>query len=367
MRRQFPSTIGELNMQIDFHHATTYVVARDAGFGHQDADIIAYSAQYVDDATSSGTIYFDNRAIYNRISSAHKMLDPRNTQELANHEVWMPFHFLPGNGGCSAAENPSSRFIDKIVCTPNSPVAQDMVRDAILEKDRPYALQRLGVTMHVYADTWAHQGFAGVLHAINEVEDAEETDSCGVFPKGLAGTLRDMLDDAIPPLGHGRAQTFPDMPFLKWQYRNGSGKLIVRDNTADFLEAAEHMCIAMKRYIAGDPDAAVTGLSDDTRRQIAQMFSTALLEDGDARHRKWLDSIRSGVFTVCGRVDIDDYFSRGSDSWKADALGTSFDLPVHQYKDDFLSKPWKLFHDALQAHRFNVVYNILPRYGICAG
>ncbi|MFA7240612.1 MAG: DUF6765 family protein [Sulfuricellaceae bacterium] len=353
-------------MQIDFHHATTYVIARDAGFDHAKADIIAYAAQYVDDATSFGTVYFDNRAVFNRISSAHKMLDPRNALELANHEVWMPFHFLPGNGGKVAGENPGDRFIDKIVCTPNSPIAQEMVRDAILEQNRAYGLHRLGVTMHVYADTWAHQGFAGVLHEINEVKNAKETGNSGVFDGVLADILRDVLDDAIPPLGHGRAQTFPDMPFLKWQYKNGRGEIIKHDNTADFLDAADHMCIAMKRYIAKDPNATVTALGKDTRAQIESLFSSTLLKDGEQRHQKWLEAIRQGVFTVCGKVDIDNYFARGGDSWKADALGSSFDLPVYKYQEGFLEKPWKLFHDAIQAHRFNVVHNILPKYGICA-
>lgn len=353
-------------MQIDFHHATTYVVARDAGFSHAEADIIAYCSQYVDDATSSGTVYFDNRAVYNRISSAHKMIDPRNTQELANHEVWMPFHFLPGNGGLAAGQDTQGGFIKKIVCTPNSPIAQEMVRDAILEQDRAYGLHRLGVTMHVYADTWAHQNFAGVLHDVNEVEDAEEIDNCGVFPKGLAGFLRDALDNAIPPLGHGRAQTFPDMPFLKWKYENGRKETIIRDNTKDFLEAADHMCIAMKRYKAKNPNASVTGLSSDTRQQIEEMFTTIIIEDGEKRHQKWLEAIRNGYFTACGIVDIDDYFARGNDSWKADALGTSFDLPVHKYQGHFLESKWRKFHDAVHAHRFNVVYNILPKYGICA-
>jgi len=353
-------------MQIDFHHATTYVIARDAGFDHAKADIIAYAAQYVDDATSSGTVYFDNRAVYNRISSAHKMLDSRNAQELANHEVWMPFHFLPGNGGKPMGENPGAAFIDKIVCTPNSPAAQEMVRDAILEQDRFYGLHRLGVTMHVYADTWAHQGFAGVLHEINDVEDAKETGNSGVFKHKLGTILRDMLDDAIPPLGHGRALAFPDMPFLKWQYKNGRGDLIQRNNTADFLTAADHMCIAMKRYIARAPDAQVTGLSSATRLQIEKMFIETTLKDGEERHQKWLEAIRNGVFTVCGKIDIDDYFARGKDSWKADALGVSHDIPVHKYQDGFLKSSWKHFHDAIHAHRFNVVYNILPKYGICA-
>ncbi len=353
-------------MQIDFHHATTYVVARDAGFSHQDADIIAYAAQYVDDATSSGTVYFDNRAVYNRISSAHKMLDPRNTDELANHCVWMPFHFLPGNGGLPAGENPGTSFIDKIVCTPDSHIAREIMRDAILEKNRAYGLHRLGITLHVYADTWAHQGFAGVLHRVNEVEHAEETDSCDIFTGGLGSILRNILDDTIPPLGHARAQVFPDMPFLRWQYTDGRGELKKRSNPDEFLTACEQMCIAMRRYQLGDPDAIVQGLSVATREQIKSMFATTVFEDGDKRHQVWLKAIRNGKFTACGQVDINNYFARGNDSWKADALGSSFDLPVYTYKEDFLNSHWKHFHDAVQAHRFNVVYNILPKYGICA-
>lgn len=355
-----------LIMQIDFHHATTYVVARDAGFSHPDADVIAYAAQYVDDATCSGPVYFDNGAAYNRISSAHKMLDIRNTVELANHCVWMPFHFLPGNGGLPADQNPQGSFIDKIVCTPDSPIAQEMVRDAIIEKNRAYGLHRLGVTLHVYADTWAHQGFAGVVHPVNEVEHAVETDNCGVFSGGIATFLRNILDDTIPPLGHGRAQVFPDMPFLKWQYKNGRGKLVTRNNPADFLEACEKMCIAMRRYRLGDANATVAGMGEATREQIGMMFAGALSGDEKARHQRWLEAIRNGVFTVCGKVDMDDYHPLGEASWKADALGTSDELPEYRYKTDFLTSHWKHFHDAVQAHRFNVVYNILPKYGICA-
>lgn len=353
-------------MQIDFHHATTYVIARTAGFSHDDASIIAYCSQYVDDAVSEGTVLFDNRAAYNRISSAHKMIDPRNTLELANHQVWMTFHFLPGNDNKPASEpNPATGFIKKIVCRPDSPVAQEMVRGAILEKDRLYGLHRLGVTMHVYADTWAHQGFAGVLHEINEVENAEETGSSGVFKKKLVKVLNDLLDDAIPPLGHGRATVFPDMPFLEWKYKNGQGEVIKRNNPKEFLEAADCMCIAMRRYIQGDPDAKVAGLDDKTKAAIDELFRTLKHEDGGKRHAEWLKAIRKGSFPF-GKAAIDDYMPRGNDSWKAQALGTSHDLPVHKYSDTFLTSNWKLFHDAILAHRFHLIHDILPKYGICA-
>jgi len=352
-------------MQIDFHHATTYVLARLAGFGADDAGTIAHAAQYVDDATSSGDVHFENKALYRRISSAHKMLDLRNTKETANHLVWLPFHFLPGNDGLPAGQD-SDSFIHKIVCRPNSPVAQDMVRQCIVDQKRRYGLHRLGVTMHVYADTWAHQGFAGVLHTINDVEDAKETGNSRVFSRfgHLGDFLRDALDDAIPPLGHGRATDFPDMPFLSWQYTNGLGELVERDNTEIFCDAAQHLCAAMQRYRAGNPDAAVEDIDDPDMKALQDLFANTTLEKGEERHAVWLDAIANGAFSF-GAETI-SYQAKGSGSWKDIALGTSHDLPVHTYKDDFLDSDWKLFHDAVQAHRFYVIHDLLPNYGMCA-
>jgi hypothetical protein len=291
------------------------------------------------------------------------MLDPRNTKALANHQVWLAFHFLPGNGGVGAGQNPEGKFINKIICRPNSPIAQDMVRSAINEKDRSYALHRLGVVMHILADTWAHQGFAGVMHVINEVEDAEEIGDTNVFGV-LHRLLADVLDDTIPPLGHGRAMTFPDMPFLSWQYRNGKNELITRHNTDDFCAAANEMCKAMQRFRLGDPDAGVSGIAEEDSSKIRHLFTSIKEKDGDDRHKQWLRSIADGEFSF-GAESL-HYHPRGSKSWKHKALGSSFDLPVHRYDSDFLNSDWKLFHDAIQAHRFHILHDILPRYGICA-
>lgn len=116
-------------MQIDGHHTLTYVIARYAGGGGASRRIkVAYSAQYVDEATNYHPIHFDNGAMYDRIVSAHKMLNYRNTQELANHQVWIPFHFLPGNLSFSSNVKPDGRFIYRLVCKPDSAVARDMLR-----------------------------------------------------------------------------------------------------------------------------------------------------------------------------------------------------------------------------------------------
>ncbi len=65
-----------------------------------------------------------------------------------------------------------------------------------------------------------------------------------------------------------------------------------------------------------------------------------------------------------------DYRSKGRGSWKYLALGTvkskDEEDETFKYKESFLKSDWKLFHDALLAHRFNLLHDILPRFGICA-
>ncbi|ELS02365.1 hypothetical protein Xen7305DRAFT_00020790 [Xenococcus sp. PCC 7305] len=364
-------------MQIDFHHSVTYVLSRLAGFDHAQANTIAHSAQYVDDATNAGLILFENGGLFSRISSAHKMLDYRNFRKLANYQVWIPFHFLPGNDGLPAGEDPEGKFIHKLICRPNSHVAQAMVTEAILNHHKSSGLYRLGITMHVYADTWAHQGFAGVNHRVNEADDLVdengEIDSefnqrlnkyfRKNFLEQLAGAL---IGDAFP-LGHGAVLSNPDKPFLKWGYKDGLGRQVERDNPRDFLEAAENMYIWLQRYRLKDPTAEVSGLPTGDRELIAQMIATIRDNDSHARHEKWLASIREGKFSF-GTAEV-PYISKGRGSWKYEALKTEKAIDTGKerfpYNSTFLQSDWKLFHDALKAHRLYIVDELLPQFGIC--
>jgi hypothetical protein len=363
-------------LQKDFHHAATYVISRLAGFGHREAETVSYCAQYVDDATNAGIVHFRNGALYHRISSAHKALDYRNFEELANHHVWIPFHFLPGNGGLRAGEDPAGSFIGKIVCQPNSHVAQDMIRACIAERDSLYGLHRLGVTMHVFADTWAHQGFAGVRHKINAIQALDDLDEPN---KSLLSRVADLFGDLFDrrvgrfvgdalPLGHGAALSYPDRPYLKWRYRSQENKIVKRDNPTDFLAAAEEMCRAMQRFRTADPNANVPGLQTEDRDKLAHLFRTLTDPDGDKRHAQWLRKIHNGYFSF-PPVKL-EYRPKGVGSWKHLALGTRKRTDkrneIFPYDPSFLSCDWKLFHDALQAHRFSVIHDILPNYGICA-
>ena len=355
-------------MQIDFHHAVTYVISRLAGFEHDKAEIIAYSAQYVDDAVNEGPVSFDNGAIFNRNSSAHKMLDYRNFEQLGNSQCWVSFHFLPGNGGKKAGENPTGSFVNKLECTPNSFVAKDMLEHSFENRHKPYALQQLGIAMHVYADTWAHQGFVGINHDFNDIKEVnvinDNTMSWADKASSFFGEVWDnvqsqVVGDALP-LGHGAVLSYPDMPHLHWTFTRRNGDKLDRVNYENFIEAAENMCKFMQRW----QGKAQTGLGEKQTAIILNLFRTIVEENGEKRHERWLDEIANGTFSF-GKQKL-TYIGIGEGSWKFKALGKAT-RKVYKYTPEFLDSNWKHFHDALLAHRFGVIHEILPRYGICAG
>jgi hypothetical protein len=371
-------------MQIDFHHGATYIIARLAGFGRQEADVIAHSAQYVDDATASGEIYFDNGGLYERTASAHKLFDYRNTRALANHRVWLPFHFLPGNKGEPQPDSPPllerEAVIERSICRPNSHPARQMMRAVVERQDRPYALHRVGIAAHVFVDTWAHQGFVGFNHVVNLATDVvAENDEhhaktfrekfADFFHHALEEVEERFVGDALP-LGHGVVLSYPDRPYLVWSYRNGRGELIHRDNPKEFAEAAYQLFQWFSRYRAfheHGPDVFEKTFKPPREfTEVTRLIKTNRSENMHERHSAWIASAGDGRF---GFRDELSYIEKGPGSWKEIALGTIEDLTSNEGSPipcppTFHTSNWKRFHDALQAHRFFVLHEMLPAYGI---
>jgi hypothetical protein len=368
-------------MQIDFHHGVTYCVARIAGFDQQRAAIIAYASQYVDDAIESGPVKFDNGMVFHRVNSAHKTLDYRNFEQLANQRVWVPFHFLPGNHGLPAGQTAPGDKIDRTICRPNSHVAQDMLRECIRTQHAPHALQRLGISMHVYVDTWAHQGFTGINHKINraselldeqgQLDHSKQERIRQFYEKTLGEQIIDRVTglfvSEVLPLGHGAVLSYPDKPFLKWGYTNGLGEVVQRDNPADFLAAAEQMCQWLQRYLIGNSDVVMPGLPATDRAIIADLLQNTQDWESTARHDRWYRAIKDGKFSFGS--DNCNYIAKGRGSWVSEAFGVDhppFEDPryLHPHLPSFPASNWKLFHDALLAHQSFIMKELLPRYQI---
>jgi len=352
-------------MQIDFHHAATYVVARLAGFNASEASIISYSSQYVDDAVDDSVIKFSNGAKFSRISTAHKMIDLNNVRDAENQRVWVPFHFLPGNNGLKADQKFVGRFIKKLVCKPDSFVAEDMIAKCIDDSEKPYALHRLGIAAHVLADTFSHQEFAGVSHDVNDVLKLDDGDDGKLdWLYDFFDKIKSSLINKALPLGHGAVLACPDLPYLRWNYQNGLHENIVKNNPVIFLEAVQSLFVSFKKYKAKNILSSITEkIPDKDLDQILLNVENFTDEDGMIRHKKWLKTIADGKFSF-GKETV-SYSAKGKNSWESQALKEEKDCRGYKYSDDFLLSNWKLFYDAAQKHSFEVVHEILPNYGIC--
>lgn len=186
-----------------------------------------------------------------------------------------------------------------------------------------------------HADTWAHQGFAGVSHAVNHARDV--TGPGGAPDEGLMDRLKNFFINEALPLG----------------------------------DASDPMCRAMQCFRAGDPAFPAPGIAPKDRETLARLLMDIRADDSDDRHKVWLEQIAKGAFSF-GPEEV-TYIEQGEGSWKHAALGAPLGESENEgtggtyaFRPEFLRSDWKLFHDALQAHRFDVIHNILPEYGICA-
>ena len=370
-------------MQKDFHYDVIYVLAIWAGFASEEAFKIAYASQYVDDANNTGRIKFTNTASYTRTSSAHETLDIKNNRnDVENHNTWLPFHFLPGNAGYEKGQNPMGDFETLLVCTPNSYVARDMIKEAIKSCNKDNGIHRFGIALHTYADTWAHHGFIGAVTDKNKVRNIRRKLLNEDFVEiSVVDELENRGIDELLPVGHGPALTNPDMPFFeewRFEYFDERGEQVFR-NTESFLEAADTLIKVMRLFQVyrknpmdiDDNLASILsnyeGLKAEQREALNAIFNGIQDLDGDVRHSKWSEWANDGKIPEVNIIP--EYFAKGKGSWKFIALGTesSIDDPeeVFEYTPDFLNSDWKKFHDALQEQRQYILLDLLPFYGIC--
>jgi hypothetical protein len=361
-------------MEIDMHFGGTYIVARLAGFSELEASTIANAAQYVDDANNSGFVRFKNGALFQRTTTVNKLASSDNLNDCSNHLAWLPFHFLPGNCGLPAGEGMEKNYVQRLICQANSHIAQDMVEYCIVSQQSPQKLHRLGITAHVFLDTFAHQKFGGFWHVCNWVGGLQGHDESThkstmesieeLFPKCLLSPL--------PMLGHVLASTYPDTPWLNWSYKNADGIDDSRKNPDIFMSALDELHRVFCRYRraseARTPEEE--GLTPVTADALRHHLTSITSESGEVRLAEWRALITSNEFGF--GHDEASYVAK---NWRAKALNNEGDfgpcevfndIPEIDYPADFLQSDWVLFHNAAKDHRHAVVQGILPRYGLCA-
>ena len=219
-------------MQLDFHYYCIGVLARAAGFRPADALTIAYASQYVDNAVEGDPITVGETGMrFDPVRTAYFGI--KSMDWSVHKRVFVPFHFLP--------PKPLARYPSEFdfVTQPDSPFARKLLAHALQVPGRRQRLCAIGIALHTYADTWAHQSFSGrksVSIAGYKENDAEKL---LVYQDGeWKSTGFSLMGFFAPELGHAEAGFLPDLSFCTWRYTSNNQETEPRDNRQMFMEAA---------------------------------------------------------------------------------------------------------------------------------
>ena len=259
-------------MQKDFHYYATYCAAYIAGYSHAESLAIGYSAQFVDCCSRSLLTKLKGPAAAATTQLQLEMmdakLDPVGLQNITR--IWASFHFLPGD--LYAEKNRVSRMYRskyRLICKPNGSLVKDTVR---LAKGK--SLPSVGIAMHVLADTWAHQNFAGTpslvinntnFHFFELLEDGARRNiefrhnpsAADDLQKSIyTNSLYQAQENSVMNLGHGRAGHLPDYSFVRYAYLPAWADYeeVIKDNPSDYYHAFCQMIYAMKYLRGVHPD-----------------------------------------------------------------------------------------------------------------
>lgn len=370
-------------MQIDMHYYGTYAMARAAGLRQESAQIIAQCAQFVDDAAENDALRFDDGgAVYCEPTAHHPGQAVRQyfTQEISHddstqREIWIPFHFLPGNAG--------DTFSEKLKCRKNSIIAQKMVSANLNKSKEAFGLHLIGITAHVFADTFSHYGFSGVSSRSNAVK-SERFQFSNVSSKSIAyleekkdnfldnskswlldnyrSWISDGIENVTGALGHGAVMTYPDLPYLKWSFEyENDDQPSERNNPDSFLSACQALH-GMFRTFASRCESI--HLDDQAFVQFEDMRSTIKdilsLEAGkSARSNAWKAAIENK--SLFGRQETCPEYN--GENWLTQLLAFKEGHSTSP-SEEMITQDLYHFFQAARYHRTYVLRDLLPDHGL---
>lgn len=200
---------------MEFHYYAVYYLALQAGFPEADATVLAYSSQYLDNALVSYEVATE-RGPYSTIATHHFGFWDRDQE----WEIWIPFHFFPAGPEASRPGRRDGSPANPLDVQPDSGPVKEMLVRALRTRN----LYRVGIALHTYADSWAHQNFTGTREEWNRLDRRS----------------------ALPPIGHAQAMRDPDQMDAAWVDDRLNGADAQVSNRSRFLACAGRIY----RYLA---------------------------------------------------------------------------------------------------------------------
>lgn len=351
-------------MQKDMHYYCTYVMARAAGLNRNVSEIIATASQFVDDNASKNNILFKDAGRVDAEATAHHAVDVNNIKPDDQRQVWVPFHFLPGTRG--------ETFADRLVCVKNSDPAKEMVKHHLTYSRSEFFLELMGITAHVFADTFSHYGFSGIGSPENEIiNDSFELGDLSrqtkeyidkkrkSFLKKFGDTLQSFFAEELSgALGHGAALTFPDRPYLVWSfvYEKTKTRCPVRNNPETYREYCSEIYKIFKKVGRLRPE-----LRDQSseikfikiRGKLLDILATQATKKD--RIEIWKRSVMDGKLLGGNPEEIPEYQDWNSAFGK---MNNKADSRIA------LKSPVFRYFQAAALHRIFVLRQLLPMHGL---
>lgn len=350
-------------MQRDMHFYAVYALARAAGVKDTVAHTIACASQFVDDATDDDVVSIQDKTVLATMTS-HKSLDFKNAIPGDQWRVWVPFHFLPGN------DPKDGSFYQRMTCRKNSEPAQKMKDFALDPKNKEYWPHLIGITAHVYADTFSHFGFTGYACDGNKVKEYTIRITgeggknilrfIGKLAKSAGTAAAGLIAEQIP-VGHGAVGIFPDHPSISWtfEYEGGSHDAADtnRDNHSNFIEGCKCLYEFFKAYLKGQPQDKESGNSK-TWETIVPVVSS-IIQGGSSvslaeREHRWKNAILAGTF--CSVTQQDAQVNYIENSWDLENCSKLDNAETVDHARAFIR--------AAFLHRDYVLHELLPELGL---
>jgi hypothetical protein len=317
-------------MNLEFHYYIIYILCKEAGFSETESQIISYSSQYV-----------DNNLISRQIKTGNTMYETIPTQNYGWWDdyyvknVYLPFHFFPGDTDYNGTRR-KDRKTNRLNCSPGS----SRVKKLLIAGLETRNLYRIGIALHTYADSWAHQNFSGVDEDWNIVD----------------------RNSLIPHIGHAQALTKPDGFTGTWQdprLIDGNSNI---SNSDRFLKAARMIYKYLRTYNRlgfEDHDVVVeklkwiSGIDSNFSSSTQDRIYSYIIDENVLKYDKY-EWYRQAVYdNEITYDDTDGFVGYDKLLWLKDALLFRTQLsrkPVYTARDGFFDTHYYRWNEAAKAH-----------------
>jgi hypothetical protein len=281
-------------VNINYHYFTVKTLACFAGIEEAEAQYIAHFSQQVDDFIMSTPVvvkgdvpdFFKQNGLAKNITGTIWMFLPcptgfdllREVSHDYQRHAMAPFHFIPVEP-LNTLENHNgfdrSLYRCLVAEDKKASLVNDLMETAAAKADLKNAksIMELGMMLHTYADTYAHNSFSGFHGWENQskIQRAEKAE------KPALNELEIIAYTILPSIGHANAGHTPDVCDytitlnLKKDEQSGLYPLISRDNSVFFTSCSAAILGMLCRINKTElPDDYESKLRQITEAQIVK-------------------------------------------------------------------------------------------------